>query len=160
MNNKQNSSPCASALHTTFPVAFISLAALLTLAASPARNQFEQKQDGVGKSGEGQIDPQESVLVEFSASRQRVGGREVAGFSVRQVPMAQAENLTTPVGLNPVEQEAWLAMARRQGASGGMGLASFYPAHYGEPFVVESDGVRVAVRPVGGTDAAAQIDNG
>src|SRR6202035_2437738 len=32
--------------------------------------------------------------------------------------------------------------------------------HYGEPFVVEGEGVRVAVRPVGGTDAAAQIDNG
>src|SRR5947209_8060448 len=40
-----------------------------------------------------------------------------------------------------------------------MGLASFYPARYGEPFVVESKGVRVAVRPVGGTDVAAQIDN-
>src|SRR6266705_345561 len=41
-----------------------------------------------------------------------------------------------------------------------MGLASFYPARYGEPFVVESKGVRVAVRHVGGTDVAAKIDNG
>jgi galactose oxidase-like protein len=73
---------------------------------------------------------------------------------------AQAENLTPPAGLKPVEQEAWLAMARRQGASGGMELASFYPKRYGEAFVVEGEGVRVAVRPVGGTDVTAQIDNG
>ena len=39
-------------------------------------------------------------------------------------------------------------------------LASFYPARYGEPFVVEGEGVRVAVRPVSGTDVTAQIDNG
>src|SRR5437762_14211648 len=122
MNNKQNSSPCASALHTTFPVAFISLAALLTLAATPARNQFEQKQGGVGKSAEGQINPQKSTLVEFSASRQCIGGREVAGFSAHQARMLQQENLTPPAGIKQVEQEAWLAMARRQGASGGMGL--------------------------------------
>ena len=37
-------------------------------------------------------------------------------------------------------------------------LASFYPARYGEAFVVEGQGVRVAVRPLGGSDAAAQID--
>jgi hypothetical protein len=45
------------------------------------------------------------------------------------------------------------------GASSGMEFASFYPARYGEPFVVEGQGVRVAVQPVGGTDVAAQIDN-
>ena len=95
--------------------------------------------------------------VEISASRQRVSGREIAGFSART---AQEENLAPPAGLKPVEQEAWLAMARRQGASRGMEFASFYPARYGEPFVVEGEGVRVAVRPVGGVDAAVQIDNG
>jgi hypothetical protein len=63
----------------------------------------------------------------------------------------------SPDGLKPVEQEAWLAMARRNGASE---LASFYPAHYGEPFVVENAGVRVAVRPLGGSDVGAQVDNG
>ena len=41
-----------------------------------------------------------------------------------------------------------------------MELASFYPERYGEAFVVEGQGVRVAVRPVGGTDVTAQIDNG
>ena len=51
-------------------------------------------------------------------------------------------------------------MARLQGASGGMELVSFYPKRYGEPFVVEGQGVRVAVRPVGGTDVTAHIDNG
>ena len=74
------------------------------------------------------IDARESAPGEFSASRERVGGREIAGF-------------------------------QRQGASGGMDLASFYPKRYGEPFVVEGQGVRVAVRPVGGTDVTAQIDD-
>src|SRR5215831_11256327 len=96
----------------------------------------------------------------FAERSQRVSGREIAGFSARQTRMAQEEELTPPAGVKPVEQEAWLAMARRQGASGGMGLESFYPGRYGEPFVVESEGVRVAVRPVGGTEAAARIDNG
>jgi hypothetical protein len=59
-----------------------------------------------------------------------------------------------------MEQEAWLAMARRHGASGGNELASFYPKRYGEAFVVEGQGVRVALRPVGGTDVTAHIDNG
>jgi N-acetylneuraminic acid mutarotase len=98
--------------------------------------------------------------IEFSASREHVGGREIAGFSARTARTAHEKNLTPPSGLKPVEQEAWLAMARRHGARGGMELASFYPARYGQAFVVEGEGVRVAVRPVGGTNATAQIDNG
>src|SRR5882724_10289340 len=171
MKNRQNNSRRASALQITF----ISLSAvLLTLTAAPARNQFEQKQAGAGmalqtahrraavsesSAAAKRMDARKSPRTEISASRERVGGHEIAGFSARQSPAAQDENLTPPAGLKPVEQEAWLAMARRQGASGGMDLASFYPARYGEPFVVESKGVRVAVRPVGGTDVAAQIDN-
>ena len=85
-----------------------------------------------------------------------MGGREIAGFSART---AQKQNLTPPAGLEPVEQEAWLAMARRQAASDGTALASFYPVRSGEPYVVEGQGVRVVVRPVGGTDVSAQIDN-
>ena len=38
-------------------------------------------------------------------------------------------------------------------------MASFYPKRYGEPFVVAGEGVRAAVRPVGGTNVTAQIDN-
>ena len=68
-----------------------------------------------------------------------MGGREIAGFSAHQ-RRRQEENLTPPAGLKPVEQEAWLAMVRRQEASGGMELTSFYPTRYGEPFVVESQG--------------------
>src|SRR4029077_12443130 len=143
-------------------------ALLLTLGAAPARNQLEQKPTDTGVAvqdahrraavsesvAEKRRKASKSPRVEFSASRQRVGGHEIAGFSARQ---AQEENLTPPAGLKPVEQEAWLAMARRQGAGG---LTSFYPARYGEPFVVEGQGVRVAMRPAGGADAAAHIDNG
>ena len=50
-------------------------------------------------------------------------------------------------------------MAQRQGASGETEFSSFYPARFGEPFVVEGQGVRVAMRPVGGTDSAAQISD-
>src|SRR6266567_2997344 len=176
MKKKPNSSLRASALQITFSVTLMSLSAvLLTLAAAPARDQFEQKPAGAGMALQSahhgavvsessaapkRINARKSQRIEFSSSRQRVGGREIAGFSARQAQTAQGENLTPPAGLKPVEQEAWLAMARRQGASGGMELASFYPARYGEPFVVEGEGVRVAVRPVGGTDVAAQIDNG
>ncbi len=88
------------------------------------------------------------------------GGREIAGFNACQARSGQEQNLTPPAGLKPVEQEAWLAMARRHGASGGMEFTSFYPARYGEAFVVEGQGARVAVRPVGGTDVAAHIDKG
>src|SRR5438552_3046299 len=128
----------ASVLQVTFPVTLISLsAALLAFAAAPARNQFKQKpapagvalqnaHRGAGVSAPGTASnppaASKSVHVEFSASRQRVSGREIAGFSART---AQEENLAPPAGLKPVEQEAWLAMARRQGASRGMEFASF-----------------------------------
>src|SRR5262249_58574291 len=97
---------------------------------------------------------------EFSTSRQCVGGREIAGFSARQTQVEQEENLTPPAGLKPVEQEAWLAIARREEASGGTGLTSFYPARYGEPFVVEGEGGRGGLRPGGGTDVTADNDHG
>ena len=176
MKKQQNNSTRAWALQITFSVILISLSAvLLTLAAAPARNQLEQKPAGAGMAlqsahrravvSESSAAPKpinagKSQRIEFSASRQRVSGREIAGFSARQARTAQEENLTPPAGLKPVEQEAWLAMARRQEASDGMVLVSFYPARYGEPFVVEGAGVRVAARPVGGTDVAAQIANG
>src|SRR4029077_9398687 len=172
MKKNQNSSFRASALQITL----ISLsAALLTLAAAPARNQSQRKPAGGGMAlpnahrravvSESSAAPKgikarESARIEISARRQRVSGHEIAGFSAREARTAQDENLTPPPGLNPVEQEVWRAWARLQGASGGMELVSFYPKRYGEPFVVEGQGVRVALRPVGGTDVTAHIDNG
>src|SRR5437667_8324211 len=100
-----------------------------------------------------------SARVEFSATRQSVACQEIDGFSARQAGTAREENLIPPAGLKPVEEQAWLAMARRQEASGGMEFTSFYPARYNEPFVVQGEGVRVAVRPVGGKDVKARIDN-
>src|SRR6476646_1182556 len=127
MTSKQNSSPRASALQSTLRVTLISLsAALLTLAAAPARNQTQQKPAGAGIAlqrthGRTAVlrppttlkrkTPRKSARIEFSTSHQRVGGREIAGFSARQAQTAQEEKLTPPAGLKPVEQEAWLAMA-------------------------------------------------
>ena len=142
----------AWALQITFSVALIFASTILLAAA--------RVQSVHAALSESSVAPKPTdAPVEFSTSRERVAGREIAGFSARQARMAQERNLTSPAGLKPVEQEAWLAMARRQGASGGDELASFYPKRYGEPFVVEGEGVRVALRPVGGTDVAAEIDD-
>src|SRR5436190_11612221 len=145
----------AWALQITLSVALIFASAILLAAASVQSVHAAVSESAAPK----RTDPRKSAPVEFSTSRERVAGREIAGFSARQARMAQERNLTPPAGLKPVEQEAWLAMARRQGASGGNELASFYPKRYGEPFVVEGEGVRVALRPVGGTEVTAQIDN-
>jgi hypothetical protein len=167
MKKEKDNSVRASALQITF----LSISVvLLTLGAAAVRNQFEQKQAGAGiapPSAQHHTAVSESSVaakqvhawkpagVEFSASRQSVGGHEIAGFSARPERTAQEETLTPPAGLKPVEQEAWLAMARRHGAGGGNELSSFYPERYGEAFVVEGQGVRVPVRPVGGTDVTA-----
>src|SRR4051812_22944165 len=141
MKKQQKNSTRASALQITVRVTLISLSAvLLTFAAAPIRKQIEQKATGAGmplqsahhvaavskpSSPSKQTSERKSARIEFSASRQRVSGREISGFSARQAQTAQEENLTPPAGLKWVEQEAWLAMASRQGASGGMALASF-----------------------------------
>src|SRR6516165_10644538 len=172
MNRKQNDKVRASVLHIALRVTLVFLStALLALGAVSSRS--EQTQAGAGKgvahrraavsepsAALKRIHAPKSKPVEFSASRQRVRGHEIAGFSARQARTAQEQNLTPPTGLKPVEQEAWLAMARRQVASGGTEFTSFYPARYGEPFVVEGQGVRVAARPVAGTNASAQVGNG
>ena len=161
MNTKEKSSLHASSLQITLRITLISFfAALVTFAAVPVKNQIAQRPAPAGvapqsahrsaaaseRSAAAKLKtPRKSERVEISASRQRVHGREIAGFSTHQ---SQGKNLTPPAGLKPVEQEAWLAMARRQEASGGMEFTSFYPARYNEPFVVEGEGVRVAVRPV------------
>ena len=139
---KQNSSLRASALHITLRATPISLStALLALAAvTPARNQFERKPAGAGvtlqpahtcaavsepSAALKRIRAQKSAHIEFSANRQRVGGHEISGLSPRQAHTAQDENLIPPAGLKPVEQEAWLGVARRQEATGGIAVA--YP---------------------------------
>jgi hypothetical protein len=148
----------AAALQITLSVALIFASAILLAMASVQSVHAAVSEFSAAPK---RTEAHKSAPLEFSTSRERVCGREIAGFSARHARMAQERNLTPPAGLKPVEQEAWLAMARRQGASGGNELASFYPKRYGEPFVVEGEGVRVALRPVGGTDVAAQIgDNG
>src|SRR5262245_17074826 len=100
MNTKEKSSLQGTALQITLRVTLISLfAALLTLAAVPSKNQIAQKparadsarqsvQRGVpvAKSSVGakRKTPPKSANVQISASRQRVSGREITGFSARQ----------------------------------------------------------------------------
>src|SRR6478609_7535275 len=129
MKKQQNNFTRASALQITFSVTLISLSAvLLMLAAAPARKQIEQKPAAADMALQGaqrraavskpssppkQTSARKSPRIEFSASRQHVSGREIAGFSAHQAGTASEENLTPPAGLKSVEQEAWLAMARR-----------------------------------------------
>ena len=172
MKTKRSSSARASAVQITF-ISLLPL--LLTFGARPARNEVERESAGTGVTLQNphkcaaasesaaaakQTDTQKSAGVTFSASSRRVCGREIAGFSARQAETLREAGLAPPAGLKPVEQEAWLAMALRQRASAGTEFSSFYPARYSEPFVVEGQGVRVAVRPVEGTDVTAQIDSG
>src|SRR6266481_4982544 len=151
-----------------FSCVIVALCSAINLSEQPPKASPLQDNAVFGANGHASVasmpasagdNARKSVRFEFASIRQRVGGREIAGFTARQVETAREENLIPPGGLKPVEQEAWLAMARRQGASGGNELASFYPERYGEAFVVEGEGVRVAVRPVGGTDVMAQIDD-
>jgi hypothetical protein len=152
MKKRQDNSSRASTLQITFPIFAFAILLAMTGVQSVHAALSES-------SAAPQTDAQKSRAIEFSTSQERVGGREIAGFSARHAQVAQERSLTPPVGLQPVEQEAWLAMAHRQGPSGGNELNSFYPKRYGEPFVVEGEGVRVAVKPMGGTDVRAQIDD-
>jgi hypothetical protein len=152
------SSGGAGSLSAAFPSAMsASLPALLAArgggsAANAATHPLAQRFPALSKKL--------SARAEFSPAQERVGGRAVEGLRARPRAGANHEGLNAPAGLKPQEQEAWLQMARRQGAAGSQELASFYPARYGEPFVVEGQGVRVAVRPVGGAAARAEIEQG
>src|SRR5437773_11306486 len=89
-------SMCASAVQITF---ISLLAVLLALGAAPARNQSEHKPAGTSvtlqnphhraavsesSSAVKQTNTWKSAGVKFSASRECVDGREIAGFSARQ----------------------------------------------------------------------------
>ena len=137
MNTKEQSSLHASALQITLRVTLICfVAALVTFAAAPVKNQIAQKPAPAGSTPQGAhhsaAASERSAAaklktartlerVEISASRQHVHGREIAGFSARQSQtLREEETLIPPAGLKPVEREAWLAEAGRQKASGGM----------------------------------------
>ena len=139
MKKRQNNSARASALQITVSVALLFGSAIL-LAAGSVQNAHAAVSES--SAAPKPIDARKSALVQFSTSPERVGGREIAGFSARRAGTEQERSLTPPAELKPVGQEAWLAMARRQAASGGNELASFYPKPYGVPFVVEGEGVR------------------
>src|SRR5262252_9023874 len=88
--------------------------------ATAARHPLAQRFPAL----EGQL----SARAEFSPAQDRVGGREVAGFRAHAPGAANHGGMAAPAGLKPAEREAWLQMARRQGAAGSQELASFYPA--------------------------------
>jgi N-acetylneuraminic acid mutarotase len=82
--------------------------------------------------------------VPWTVNTQRFGKRRVKGFT------AAIANNQAPVGLKPVEQQAWMAMAER----GQMQL--LMPQRYnGSTFVQQGD-VQVEVKPLGAQSARAE----
>src|SRR5213083_1551075 len=57
------------------------------------------------------------LTVGGAPARNQLDRGAACAFKSGQPLMAQEQNLTPPAGLKPVEQEAWLAMARRQGTT-------------------------------------------
>ena len=96
----------------------------------------------------------------FNTASMSLGGQEVAGFSAKVPTQSKPDEPAAPAGLKPEETQTWLAMAKRRGSDAKQTLESFYPASYGDAFVVEGDGVRVALRPVGGAAVAATVEDG
>src|SRR5437868_6742979 len=96
----------------------------------------------------------------FTPAKMVSGGREVTGFSAKLPVQAKSEEPAAPAGLKPEETQAWLAMAKRQGPADKQALESFYPASYGVAFIVEGNGIRVGLRPIGGAASAAAVQEG
>src|SRR5437667_7104087 len=96
-----------------FSCVIVALCSAINLPAQPRKAPSPQDNAAFGANTHASVasmpasasdNARKSPRVEFSATHQRVGGHEIAGFSART---AQEENLTPPAGLTPVEQEAW-----------------------------------------------------
>jgi hypothetical protein len=83
--------------------------------------------------------------VRFEAASRRVGDATVEGLQPELVRPAQP-------GRQGPDVEALVADAQ--------GLRPFFPSSFTDPFVVEGDGVRVALRPLGAAAASAEVDAG
>jgi N-acetylneuraminic acid mutarotase len=98
----------------------------------------------------------EAVLpgAQFREATRTSGGTVAHGWdAVSSLP-------NCPEGLLAVEREAWLAAAVRDHGSAPVALRAFFPSSYDDPFVVEGDGIRAAVRAIGAFRAPASDDGG
>ena len=77
----------ASALQITFSIALIFVSAILLAMASVQSVHAAVSESAAPK----RTDARKSAPVEFSTSRERVGGREIAGFSARQARIGRSE---------------------------------------------------------------------
>src|SRR4051794_20025602 len=80
-------------------------------------------------------------------------GQTIAGFAPSAEPIP-------PTGLQPAEQQAWLAMARRSAPDTASALTLFFPAHYNDAFVAEAPGMQVTLRALDAQAAQAQVEDG
>src|SRR5215472_3477864 len=119
MKNKQNNFLRASALQITL----VSISAvLLTLGAAPARNQIQQKSAAADATAQDpqrcaaasesvvgkRSDARKSAQVEFSASRERVGGNEITGCGARraQAAVVSGETPVAPIPFKDIGAKA------------------------------------------------------
>jgi len=103
---------------------------------------------------------QMAARTDFTVATRTIEGRVVAGFQPHLASTSATPEIGFPTGLLPPEQAAWLAKAQRDGMTNQVSLTPFFPASYGDPFVVEGQGMRVVLRPLGAAQVKAQIEQG
>jgi|GEM_PF-3124675 len=103
---------------------------------------------------------QMAARTDFTVATRTIEGRVVAGFQPHLASTSATPEIGFPTGLLPPERAAWLAQAQRDGMTNQVSLTPFFPASYGDSFVVEGQGMRVVVRPLGAAQVKAQIEQG
>jgi uncharacterized delta-60 repeat protein len=88
--------------------------------------------------------------VPWTVTTRHFGKRTLTGLTAIA---SSTTSIQPPVGLKPLEQQAWLAIAKR----GQMQL--FLPQRYSGSTVVEQRAVRVEVQPIGAQSARAEQQN-
>jgi Kelch motif/Galactose oxidase, central domain len=124
---------------------------LLPVSAAPFNNNFSVgiNADCLGCSlGEQfpSLHQQLQAEVPWTVTTRRLGKQTLTGLEAT----VSSTNIQSPVGLKPLEQQAWQAMAQREQ------MQLLLPQRYNGSTVVEQGKVRVEVQPLGAQSARAE----
>ncbi|MBC7883362.1 MAG: hypothetical protein H7Y37_18890 [Anaerolineae bacterium] len=92
------------------------------------------------------LHPQLQGEVKWETRKQLIGKQTVVGLETT----VASSNIHPPMGLKPLEQQAWMAMAQREQ------MHLFLPHTYNGKTVVEKGKVRVEVQPLGAQSAHSE----